>query len=103
MKIAQADRRVARRHFFSAAMFFPLTKTSLFLFVVPGIWGLRHGLRVVSIERTFALTLAVTMTVLMPIAWKYDALWIFNWGLILPVWYLTAAARRCVPVSTRTV
>ncbi len=89
--------------FSCSAMFFPLPKAALFLFVVPGIWGLRHGLRFMSVERTFGLALAATVTVLMLITWKYDALWAFNWGLILPVWYLAAAAWRYVPVSARTV
>jgi hypothetical protein len=88
--------------FSCAAMFLSLPNASLFLFAVPGIWGLRHGLRVRSVERTFALLLAATVTVLMLIAWKYDALWVFNWGLGLPVWYLAGAARRYVPVSART-
>jgi hypothetical protein len=85
------------------AMFSPLPRASLFLFVVPGIWGVCHGLRFMSVGRTFALVLAATVTVLMLVAWKCDALWVFNWGLILPVGYLAAAAWRCVPVSARTV
>jgi len=77
--------------FSCAAMFSPLPKVCLFMFIVPGIWGLRRGLRAMSVERTFALALAALVTVLMLIAWKFDALWVFNWGLILPVWYLAAS------------
>jgi hypothetical protein len=38
--------------------------------------------------------LAVTVTVLMIFAWTHQALWVLNWSLVLPAWYLVAAARR---------
>jgi hypothetical protein len=77
--------------FLCSAMFLPLPKFCLFMFVVPGIWGLRQGLRHLVVDRAWALALAAMITLLMLIAWKYDALWIFNWGLVLPVWYFATS------------
>jgi hypothetical protein len=89
--------------FFCSSMFSLLPKACLFLFGVPGVWGLRHSLRVESVGRILALVLAALVTVLMLIAYRYGALWVFNWGLLLPVWYLAADARRYLPVSSRTL
>ncbi|MFL6302936.1 MAG: hypothetical protein ACJ72H_05280 [Candidatus Sulfotelmatobacter sp.] len=65
-----------------------------FLFLLPAIWGIRQGMRTVRLRRTTAFLLAATITVLASSAWINDALWIFNWLLICPAWYLVATAGR---------
>jgi hypothetical protein len=70
----------------------------LFLFVPPALVGMWHGVRqTVRIPQNVAAILAIGVTVLMTVAWFSDALWIFNWALIWPAWYLVATAAR--PVS----
>jgi len=63
----------------------------LFLFLLPAIFGVRSGLRNARISLRAASLLALTMTALMISAWSHQALWILNWALILPAWYLVAA------------
>jgi hypothetical protein len=67
---------------------------SPFLFLVPAIWGVRQGVRRVRLRRTIAFLLAAAITVLMIAAWTNSALWILNWLLLCPAWYLVATARR---------
>jgi hypothetical protein len=71
-----------------------LCKISLTLFFVPAIWGAAQGIRIGKIKLWVALTLAMTITVLMIAAWSKAALWIPNWLLILPPWYLVAMTWR---------
>ena len=71
-----------------------LSKFFLTLFFVPAIWGLWQGVRISRITPRAAVVLAVTITVLMISAWSSAALWAPNWLLVLPVWYLVAAAWR---------
>ncbi|QNI34390.1 hypothetical protein H7849_11140 [Alloacidobacterium dinghuense] len=71
-----------------------LPRLCLFLFLLPAIVGVRHGLRNVRISLPAASLLAFTMTVLMISAWSYGALWALNWALILPTFYLVVAAWR---------
>jgi hypothetical protein len=70
--------------------FFP--KLSLLLFFVPAILGARHALRNTTIKSSTALLVATTVTISMISAWSNEALWYLNWLLILPPWYLVAAA-----------
>jgi hypothetical protein len=65
-----------------------------FLFLVPAIWGIRQGVRTVRLSLAPAFLLAVTVTALMISAWNSSALWVFNWLLLCPAWYLVATARR---------
>jgi hypothetical protein len=65
-----------------------------FLFLLPAIWGIRQGMRTVRLRPAPAFLLAATITVLMIAAWTDDALWVFNWGLICPAWFLAVTARR---------
>jgi len=69
-----------------------LPRLCLFLFFLPAILGVHHGLRNVRISLPAASLLAFTMTVLMISAWSYEALWALNWALILPALYLVTAA-----------
>jgi hypothetical protein len=71
-----------------------LPKLCPFLFLLPAILGVRHRLRNPRISLNSAFLLAVTTTALMIFAWSSDALWILNWVLIWPVWYLVATARK---------
>jgi hypothetical protein len=67
---------------------------SPFLFLVPAIWGVRQGVRTIRLKLGPACLLAATITVLMISAWTSSALWVLNWLLLCPAWYLAAAARR---------
>jgi hypothetical protein len=71
-----------------------LSRLCLFLFLLPAILGVRQGMRNARISVRSASLLALTITVLMISAWSSKALWIFNWALIWPAWYLAAAAWR---------
>jgi hypothetical protein len=62
------------------------------LFVVPALYGLRQGKLTGRLNPWTALLLATTMTVLTTAAWIQNALWILNWFLLFPVWYLVATA-----------
>ena len=66
----------------------------VFLFLPPAILGVRCGWQGSRISFRAASVLALTMTVLMISAWSNQALWIVNWALLCPAWYLVAAARR---------
>ncbi len=79
----------------------PVTsRMSLLLFLLPAIWGVWCGLRVVRIKLGLAVGLAVAMTVLMirvwgvAHTWSTSGWWLANWLLIWPVWYLVANALR---------
>jgi hypothetical protein len=64
------------------------------LFVAPAIWGVLRGKRTHRLSLRTALLFAITMTALTTAAWIDNALWILNWFLLLPAWYLVATARR---------
>lgn len=70
------------------------SRLCLFIFLLPGIFGAQRGLRNASISFGVALLLAATITVLMISAWSNQALWVHNWALVLPAWYLVATAWR---------
>jgi hypothetical protein len=76
------------RHFGSES----LASLSPFLFLVAAIWGVRQGVCTVRLRRIPAFLLAATITVLMAAAWTSSALWIFNWLLLCPAWFLVATA-----------
>ena len=70
-------------------------KLCLFLFVPPALLGMWHGMqRTVRITPNLAAVVAIGVTMLMTLAWLSHALWILNWALIWPVWYLVAVASR---------
>jgi len=71
-----------------------LSRLCSFLFLLPAILGVRHGFRDARISFAWASLLAVTVTTLMVIAWSRHCLWVLNWALVIPAWYLVAAARR---------
>jgi hypothetical protein len=65
----------------------------LLLFVPPALAGLQYGLRLIRIKPGAAVALATVATALMLWAWTGRALWILNWALILPAWYIVMMAR----------
>ena len=71
-----------------------VSRLAPFLFLVPALWGIYQGMRVVQLRFTTAFLLASTITVLMIAAWTDNALWIPNWLLISPAWFLVAMALR---------
>jgi hypothetical protein len=73
---------------------YSISKFSPFLFLVPAIWGVRRGVHTVRLRLAPAVLLAATVTTLMIAAWHSSALWVFNWLLLCPGWYLVATARR---------
>jgi hypothetical protein len=80
-----------------------LSMFAQYLFLLPAIWGVCQGVRIVRLKRTTAFLLAATITVLMIAAWSNSALWILNWLLLCPAWYLVATARRTARDGSRRV
>ena len=64
------------------------------LFVAPAIWGVLQSRRSPRLRRGPAFLLAVTMTILTAAAWFNGALWLPNWLLLCPAWYLVSVAHR---------
>ena len=71
-----------------------ISKLAPFLFLAPAIWGIQQGRRKHTLRLQTALFLAIAMTALTTTAWIDNALWILNWFLLVPAWYLVATARR---------
>jgi hypothetical protein len=67
-------------------------KASLFLFLPPAILGVWRGIQNARVSFRAACVLALTMTVLMISAWSNEALWILNWALLCPAWYVVAGS-----------
>jgi hypothetical protein len=69
-------------------------RTCNLLFVLPAILGAYQGMRHLRITQNAAALLALTMAIVMIAAWTSSALWIFNWALLCPSWYLVATAHK---------
>jgi hypothetical protein len=81
--------------YFAFHICFPsVSKFAPFLFLLPAICGVRQGVQGLRITLAPASILAVAITVLMISAWNSGALWVFNWLLICPAWYLVATAHN---------
>jgi len=75
---------------------FPWSRVSglcLLLFLPPAMLGVRQALRKMRMRPTTALALALSATALMVYTWGNSALWILNWALILPAWFIAILAR----------
>ena len=72
--------------------FFALARLAPFLFVLPAVWGVSRGMRQVQLGLGPALFLAAAITVLTAAAWYNNALWVLNWLLLCPAWFLVATA-----------
>jgi len=65
-----------------------LPRFCLLLFLVPAIGGVCFSRRGGSINRRQALALALVATICMAVLAAHGHLWLFNWELIGPAWYL---------------
>jgi hypothetical protein len=90
-------------HFENNFQFHIISSSAPFLFLVPAIWGIRQGMRTVRLRRGHAFLLAAAITMLTTAAWIGNALWILNWFLLLPAWYLVVTARRGARDESRRV
>ena len=70
----------------------PFLRVSLVLFLAPAVVGVLHAFRFGSVNLSSATFIAVTVTILMLLAWTNHALWIYNWFLLVPTWCLVATA-----------
>jgi hypothetical protein len=70
-----------------------LPRLSLFLFIVPAVLGVWHGLRTMRISLGFATALAIVMTMWM-IATRSSGFWLFDVALLWPPWYIVASVYR---------
>ncbi|MGB7729770.1 MAG: hypothetical protein WBL50_17195 [Candidatus Acidiferrum sp.] len=85
-----------------------LSRFCLLPFLVPAIWGVRHGLRTSRLRLDTALVLALAVTALTLIASGSDGqrLWSaprlnLDWALSLPAWYLVATSQRSEVITVR--
>jgi hypothetical protein len=70
-----------------------LSRLCLFLFLVPAIWGVRHGLQLVRINPALAIFLAIAITALVILPANSAGLWTLNWSVLWPAWYIVVTAR----------
>ena len=71
-----------------------LSRLSLLLFLLPAILGVRRGLRIEPIKLSFAVTLALAVTMVMVRMLSGGDWRVLSWALLWPAWYLVAAAAR---------
>jgi hypothetical protein len=71
-----------------------LSRASLLLFLLPATLGALQGLRRTHIRLKPAFVLAFSVTALMIIMWSNGRLWVVNWSLVWPVWYMVSTARH---------
>jgi hypothetical protein len=69
-----------------------LSRLCVLLFLLPGLVGAVQGMRRTRLSHGTALTLAIAVTVLM-LVWG-GMLYMQNWFLFLPAWWLVAHAER---------
>jgi hypothetical protein len=60
-------------------------------------------MRTVRLRRGHAFLLAAAITMLTTAAWIDNALWVLNWFLLFPAWYLVVTARRGARDESRRV
>lgn len=71
-----------------------LSRISLLLFLLPALLGVRQGLGIRQIKLSFAIILALAITILMVPMLGSGSTQVFSWALVWPAWYLVAAARK---------
>ena len=71
-----------------------LSRISLLLFLLPAILGVRRGLGIAQIKLSFAIMLALAITILMVPMLSGGGSRVLSWALVWPAWYLVAAARE---------
>jgi hypothetical protein len=70
-----------------------LSRTCLLLFIPPAILGIWRARRNTPLKTTSAIVVALAATGLTLCAWTNGALWMLNWALIGPAWYMVLQAR----------
>ena len=65
-----------------------LSRLCLFLFLPPAIAGIRFSRRTGAIKRRWAVTLAIAATISLAVLAACGNVWILNWVLVGPAWYL---------------
>jgi hypothetical protein len=70
-----------------------VSRLCLLLFLPPALLGVQRGLRIIRISRGLTIALATLVTALMVCAWTNQGLWILNWALVFPAWYMALSAR----------
>ena len=85
----------------------PLPRSCLLLFLFPAIAGVCFSRRGRTISRRRALALALMATICMAVLALRGNLWVFNWTLIGPAWYLAVlpirSDRIAIPRNEDTV
>lgn len=71
-----------------------LSRVSLLLFLLPAILGVRRGLGLAQIKLSFAIMLALAITILMVPMLSGGSSPVLSWALVWPAWYVVAAARE---------
>lgn len=78
-----------------------LSRLCLLLFLLPAVWGVRRGLRMLGLGVGSALALASATTLLVAVVasygsshWWTPSAWIFNAALTWPAWYLVVASTQ---------
>lgn len=71
-----------------------LSRFCLFLFLPPALWGVRQGLRLTRIHVNVAILLAMAITTLAMLPRNSRGVWVLNWSLVWPAWYVVAMARQ---------
>jgi hypothetical protein len=71
-----------------------LSRLCVLLFLLPGVVGAVQGVGRAHLSHRTALTLAIAMTALM---WVWGCMYLRNWFLLLPAWWLVAHAERSEP------
>ena len=80
-----------------------LSRACLLLFIPPAILGIRRALRNRPIKPSAATSVALAATGLTLCAWSNGALWVLNWALVVPAWYMVIQAygsKTCEPNSS---
>ena len=70
----------------------PFLRWSMVLFLAPAVVGVLQAFRFGTMKLPSATLIAVTVTILLLLAWTNHALWVYNWFLLVPTWCLVATA-----------
>ncbi|HKO13728.1 MAG TPA: hypothetical protein VJV22_17295 [Acidobacteriaceae bacterium] len=74
-----------------------LPRLCLFLFLPPAIAGIRFSRRTGAIKRRWAVTLAGAATISLAVLAAHGNVWILNWVLVGPAWYLVVRPGGVTP------
>lgn len=72
----------------------PLSRFCLLLFLLPAVLGVWHGLRQTRISQSWAISLAIVVTLSMICLWTGRRVLLFDLFLAWPAWYLAIANTR---------